>query len=273
MGCKTKIGWTESTWNPVTGCTKVSAGCAHCYAERVAKRLQAMGQSNYANGFEMRMHIDALEIPLHWKKPRRIFVNSMSDLFHEGIPLVFIREVFSIMAQASWHQFQILTKRAKRLTELASTLYWPPNVWMGVSVENQECADKRIPALLQVPAAVRFVSCEPLLGNIVLTQIGIPDDNFNNENYHYFNVLKSYRRYCDPFQYSVDWVIVGGESGPKARPMELEWARDIRDQCKFYGVPLFMKQLGGYPNKQSSPIDWPEDLRVQEYPREMIYHD
>lgn len=265
MGCKTKIGWTESTWNPVTGCTKVSAGCAHCYAERVAKRLQTMGQPNYANGFELRMHPDALSIPLHWKKPRKIFVCSMSDLFHEEIPTIFIQAVFRYMAKASWHQFQVLTKRAKRLSEIAPKLAWPPNVWMGVSVENQECADERIPVLLQVPASVRFVSCEPLLENISLTSIGISEDNCK-EKVYYFNVLKNYRRYGDPLQYSLDWVIVGGESGPKARPMELEWARDIRDQCKCHGVPFFMKQIGGYPNKHSSPIDWPEDLRVQEYP-------
>jgi len=183
-----KIEWTESTWNPVTGCTKISAGCANCYAERMAKRLLAMGQVNYANGFELTMHPHALEHPLKWKKPRVIFVNSMSDLFHEDVTFDFIQQIFDVMRQASWHTFQILTKRGERLAELAPLLNWPDNVWMGVTVENANCAF-RIDHLRNVPAAVRFLSMEPLLS-------AVEDMNLDN----------------------IDWVIVGGESGPGSRP-------------------------------------------------------
>ena len=160
-----KIEWTESTWNPVTGCTKISAGCAHCYAERMALRLQAMGQANYANGFELTLHPHALEHPLKWKKPQIIFVNSMSDLFHEDVPLEFIHQIFDVMTRAHWHTFQILTKRSERLAELAPLLNWPDNVWMGVTVENDKCVH-RIDDLRTVPAAVRFLSMEPLLSAV-----------------------------------------------------------------------------------------------------------
>jgi protein gp37 len=215
------IEWTESTWNPVTGCTKISEGCAHCYAERMAKRLQAMGQRNYARGFQLTTHEDALDLPLHWKRPQSIFVNSMSDLFHEQTPFAFIRRVFAVMEEASWHRFQVLTKRSIRLAKLASLLPWPGNVWMGVTVENGDFTF-RIDDLREVPAAVRFLSLEPLLGPM-------PELNLAG----------------------IDWVIVGGESGPGARPMEPAWALDLLGQCRRARVPFFFKQWGG-PNKKKA---------------------
>ncbi len=224
MADKSPIEWTQATWNPVTGCTKVSPGCKHCYAERLAKRLQAMGVKKYANGFKVTLHEDALEIPLRWKQPRIIFVNSMSDLFHEEVPLEFIRKVFAVMKQAHQHIFQVLTKRAERMAELAPLLEWPPNVWMGVSVENQRYT-YRIDLLRQVPASVRFLSLEPLLGPI-------PDLNLDG----------------------IHWVIVGGESGPGARPMKKEWVLEIRDQCIRAGVPFFFKQWGGVHKSRNGRI-------------------
>jgi len=219
-----KIEWTESTWNPVTGCTKITAGCKNCYAERMAKRLQAMGQANYANGFELTMHPHVLEYPLGWKKPQVIFVNSMSDLFHEDVPLDYIRQIFDVMTRANWHTFQILTKRSERLAELAPLLNWPENVWMGVTVENADCA-YRIDDLRDVPCAVRFLSMEPLLS-------GVEDMNLDN----------------------IDWVIVGGESGPGSRPIELDWVRDIRLQCQNADVPFFFKQWGGVNKKKTGRL-------------------
>ena len=219
-----KIEWTESTWNPVTGCTKISAGCINCYAQRMAKRLKAMGQANYANGFEVAMHPHVLERPLTWKKPQMIFVNSMSDLFHDDIPLDFIRRIFDVMQRASWHTFQVLTKRAERLAELSSLLNWPDNVWMGVTVENNDCAH-RIDLLRDIPAAVRFLSMEPLLSAA---------DNMNLDN--------------------IDWVIVGGESGPGARPVEKKWVRSIRRQCQQVKVPFFFKQWGGVNKKKAGRL-------------------
>jgi protein gp37 len=216
---KTTIEWTESTWNPVTGCTKISPGCKHCYAERMAKRLRAMGQMRYRNGFEVTLHPDILPYPLQWKKPQRIFVNSMSDLFHEEVPLEFIRQVFQIMAQASRHQFQILTKRAERLSQVAGDLPWTGNIWMGVSVEHEDYLD-RISHLRQIPAAVRFLSLEPLLGPVDRIPL-----------------------------HGIDWVIVGGESGPGARNLQPEWVRSIRNQCRTHGVPFFFKQWGGFNKK------------------------
>ena len=219
-----RIEWRESTWNPVTGCTKISSGCANCYAERMAKRLKAMGQANYVNGFEVTTHPHVLEHPLNWKKPQVIFVNSMSDLFHEDIPLEFIERVFDVMTRASWHTFQILTKRAERLAEMAPLLNWPDNVWMGVTVENADCA-YRIAHLQNVPAAVRFLSMEPLLSRVV-------DINLAN----------------------IDWVIVGGESGPGSRPIEERWVRDIRKQCRKANVPFFFKQWGGVNKKKAGRL-------------------
>ena len=215
MATNTKIEWTEVTWNPVTGCTKVSAGCQHCYAERMARRLSAMGQARYRNGFRVTLQEDLLALPLRWRQPRLVFVNSMSDLFHEEVPLAFIRRVFATMAACPQHTFQILTKRSQRLCEIASLLDWPPNVWMGVSVENAQ-AQTRIGDLRHVQAGVRFLSCEPLLG---------PLDALHLEG--------------------IQWVIVGGESGPQARPMQHAWVESILRQCRTAGVAFFFKQWGG----------------------------
>ena len=220
----TRIEWTDSTWNPVTGCTKVSSGCANCYAERMALRLQAMGQSNYENGFRVQIHEHALRLPLNWRKPQVIFVNSMGDLFHDEVPLWFIERVFETMEEANWHQFQMLTKRDERLAELAPGLRWPPNVWMGVSVENRATL-RRMDALRGVPAAVRFVSFEPLLEDLGR---------------------------CDLDR--IDWAIVGGESGPGARPIEEAWVIGLRDQIVAAGVPFFFKQWGGTNKKKNSRL-------------------
>jgi len=221
MGAKSAIEWTESTWNPVTGCTKISSGCKHCYAERMAIRLKAMGQTNYANGFELTIHEHALELPLRWKKPQTIFVNSMSDLFHENIPPAFIQKAFRIMEQAHWHRFQILTKRSDQLLKLNPKLFWNSNIWMGVSVENQDYTF-RIDHLRKVGAKVKFISFEPLLGPI-----------------HGLNLT------------GIDWVIVGGESGHGARSMDPSWVLDIRNQCQKAKVPFFFKQWGGLNRKKT----------------------
>jgi len=221
MAAKSTIEWTESTWNPITGCTKISAGCANCYAERMAKRLRAMGQPNYTNGFEVTIHDHVLDTPLHWQKPQTIFVNSMSDLFHENVPEAFILNIFNVMKNAHWHRFQILTKRAGRLAAMSGKLPWTPNIWMGVSVENADYKF-RIDALRQSGAHIKFLSIEPLIG-----PVGILDLEH------------------------IDWVIVGGESGPKARPIAIEWVREIRDQCKVNKVPFFFKQWGGTRKKKN----------------------
>ena len=224
MGAKSSIEWTDSTWNPVTGCTKVSPGCANCYAERMARRLQAMGQPNYANGFQVSTHPHMLEKPLEWQQGQAIFVNSMSDLFHRDVPDAFIREVFEVMRRADWHLFQVLTKRSKRLVHMAPSLPWPGNVWAGVSVENEDYL-LRVDHLRTVPAAVRFVSFEPLLGPI-----------------HSFDLD------------AIDWVIVGGESGPGAREIKREWVTEIRDQCLEAEVPFFFKQWGGPDKKRTGRL-------------------
>jgi len=218
------IEWTESTWNPLTGCTKISPGCKNCYAERMARRLKAMGQPNYVNGFKLTAHEHMLERPLNWKKPQMIFVNSMSDLFHRDAPLEFIHKVFDIMRRAWWHQFQVLTKRARRLLELNGDVDWPVNVWMGVSVENEDYIF-RIDHLKQTDARIKFLSLEPLLGPL-------PDLDLNG----------------------LDWIIVGGESGPRARPMAEEWVTDIRDQCLAANVPFFFKQWGGVWKKRNGRV-------------------
>jgi protein gp37 len=219
MGDKTGIEWTDATWNPVTGCNKISPGCKHCYAETMADRLQAMGQRNYANGFVLTLQPHMLDRPLLWKRPRTIFVNSMSDLFHADVPCDYIQRVFEVMRQAYWHRFQVLTKRANRLAKMAPDLLFPSNVWVGVSVETQKYAF-RIDCLRQVPAAVRFLSLEPLLGPL-------PELDLRG----------------------IHWVIVGGESGPGARPMSKEWVTDLRDQCLRAQVPFFFKQWGGVNKK------------------------
>ncbi len=224
MGTRSAIEWTEATWNPITGCTKISPGCAHCYAERMTRRLQAMGQPNYARGFELTTHEQMLNVPLSWKKGQMIFVNSMSDLFHDGVPEDFIQHVFEVMRNASWHTFQVLTKRSRRLYEMSPKLDWPANVWMGVSVENQDYTF-RIHDLQQTGAYIKFLSLEPLLGPIPALDLG-----------------------------GIDWVIVGGESGPGARSMQKEWATAIRDQCLEAHVAFFFKQWGGIRRKEAGRV-------------------
>jgi len=224
MAQNSKIEWTESTWNPVTGCTKISIGCKNCYAERMALRLKAAGQANYRNGFRITIHPHVLETPLRWKQPRIIFVNSMSDLFHKGVPMDFILKIFNVMHRTPRHQYQILTKRSQRLLQLDSELPWLENMCMGVTVENSDYTF-RIDHLRQTSAAIKFVSFEPLLGPV-------PNINLNG----------------------IDWAIVGGESGPGARPMLREWAVDIRDQCLAAGVPFFFKQWGGVNKKKNGRI-------------------
>jgi protein gp37 len=308
----TSIEWTDATWNPVTGCSKVSPGCAHCYAERLAPKVFA-GQIvtvATADGFDLerrkreftdvRTHKDRLDQPLRWQKPRRIFVNSMSDLFHEDVPDAFIDRVFAVMALARRHTFQILTKRADRMRKYFDGIgirqeligieaerisgfdrydvsgigaRWKlplPNVWLGVSVENQHFADERIPLLLKTPAAVRFISAEPLLEPVNLK------DAIERGLWDVANSGKI------PPKPAIDWVIVGGESGPGARPMDLAWARVIVQQCKSASVPCFVKQLGARPfglshrpdhgslvlrdRKGGDPSEWPENLRIRQFP-------
>jgi protein gp37 len=214
-----KIEWTEATWNPVTGCRKVSPGCAHCYAETFAERWRGVRGHPYEQGFDLKLWPERLEIPLRWRRPRMIFVNSMSDLFHEDIPEGFIADVFDVMHRADWHVFQILTKRHDRLADLGPSLEWPPNVWMGVSIENRRFVH-RADALRAVPAAVRFISAEPLLG---------PLDGLDLTG--------------------IDWLIAGGESGPRHRVMRADWPRNLRDLCREEGVAYFFKQWGGRTSK------------------------
>jgi protein gp37 len=242
MGDKSKIEWTDATWNPVTGCTKVSPGCDHCYAERIVERFKGKGAFEVVVRSEEKLYA-----PLKWRKPRRVFVNSMSDLFHDDVPDSFIARVFSVMARTPQHSYQLLTKRHARMRSLLNRksfrdnlldmlpdAVWPlPNVWLGVSVEDQKWADIRIPALLNTPAAVRFLSCEPLLGSVdILHPYLVPGPDCACERGG---------SVCDP---TIDWVIAGGESGPGARPMHPDWARSLRDQCFAAGVPYFFKQWG-----------------------------
>jgi protein gp37 len=247
------IEWTEATWNPTTGCDKTSPGCDHCYALTLAKRLKAMGQPKYqrdgdprtsGSGFGLTLHPTALDIPTTWTRPRKIFVNSMSDLFHPAVPVTYIRRVFDVMVATPRHEYQILTKRSKRLAEIADQVEWPANVWIGVSVETARYAF-RIDHLRNVPAVVRFLSCEPLLG---------PLDDLDLSG--------------------IDWVIVGGESGRGARPMQLSWVYDIRKQCSDARIPFFFKQLGthlatelGRRGKGHDIEDLPAQLRVREWPQ------
>jgi protein gp37 len=220
MATNSEIEWTDATWNPVTGCSKISPGCKHCYAARMANRLQAMGQANYRNGFEVTLQPKMLDLPLQWKSSKRIFVNSMSDLFHPDVPLSYIKQVFVVMHRAPWHQYQILTKRSERLLELNDKVEWAPQIWMGVSVENQRYVS-RITDLRKTDAHVKFLSLEPLLGPLRKLKLG-----------------------------GIDWAIVGGESGPGARPVDPEWVTDIRDQCLAADVPFFFKQWGGVQKKR-----------------------
>ena len=254
MVTDTKIEWTESTWNPVRGCTRISEGCRFCYAERIASRFAREGLAyegiakmtkagpRWTNRIQLVRHL--LEQPLKWKKSRSIFVNSMSDLFHEDVPFAYIQEVFGVMERADWHQFQVLTKRAERLAELSPKLVWSPNVWMGVSVEDEDYTF-RIDCLRGTPAQTKFLSLEPLLGGLGNLKLD-----------------------------GIDWVIVGGESGPNARPMKEEWVTDIRNQCRAASVPLFVKQMGtdwarkqGRGGKGDDMSEWRPDLRIRDYPK------
>jgi protein gp37 len=214
-----RIEWTHATWNPVTGCDKVSPGCAHCYAETFAERFRGVPGHPYQQGFDLKLWPERLAVPLTWKRPRLIFVNSMSDLFHEDIPFTFVQSIFRTMRQADWHTFQVLTKRADRLAQLAPMLDWPSNVWMGVSIENRRFV-WRADRLRTVPAAVRFISAEPLLGR--LEGLDLSD---------------------------IDWLIAGGESGHRHRPVKVEWFRELRDRCHVEGVKFFFKQWGGNTSK------------------------
>ena len=224
MALKSKIEWTEATWNPVTGCSKLSEGCANCYAERLAKRLRAMGNPRYKNGFEITLHHDLVDLPLRWKEPKFIFVNSMSDLFHEKIPVSFIKKVFKTIQSAPEHIFQILTKRSSRLAELAGDLYGPENLWMGVTIESERVI-KRVSDLKSTAAHVKFLSLEPLLSAV---------DHLSTEG--------------------IDWIVVGGESGPGCRAMKPEWVRSIRDKCLRNDIPFFFKQWGGTRKNLSGKV-------------------
>jgi len=221
MATKSAIEWTESTWNPVTGCTKISSGCKNCYAERMAKRLHAMGQPNYRNGFEVTTHPHALELPLSWKKPQTIFVNSMSDLFHNDIPGDFILNVFEVMNKAGWHHYQVLTKRSERMLAMNKILPHSNHIWLGVTVENADYK-KRINDLREMNCNVKFISFEPLLGKLGKLNLK-----------------------------GIDWAIVGGESGPGARPIKEEWILEIKNQCDEQSVPFFFKQWGGVHKKKN----------------------
>ncbi len=231
-----KIEWTEETWNPVTGCTKISDGCRNCYAEKMAKRLKAMGQANYANGFEVTTHPHTLEIPLHWRKPREVFVCSMSDPFHKDVPFMFIDKVMQTIKATKQHTYFMLTKRPARMAlYMAARRPWLGNLWLGTTVENQKAANERIPYLVQCADARLFLSMEPLLGGVKFSSLN-----------------------------GIDGVIVGGESGPGARPMDPVWVKSIRDQCAAAGVPFFMKQMSGRTPKQREAI--PTDLNIKELP-------
>jgi protein gp37 len=239
MADRSRIEWTHATWNPVTGCSKVSPGCAHCYAETFAERFRGVPGHPYEQGFDLKLWPDRLELPLTWRRSRLIFVNSMSDLFHESVPDTFIRQVFGTMAKAEWHTFQVLTKRHERLERLAPDLEWPDNVWMGVSIENRRWV-KRADSLRAVKAAVRFISAEPLLGPLEGLDLA-----------------------------GIQWLIAGGESGPRHRPVHIEWIRDLRERCQMADVPFFFKQWGGRTSKiggreldgqewNGMPSDWAE---------------
>ncbi len=215
MSGRSSIEWTEVTWNPVTGCTKISHGCKFCYAERMSKRLQAMGMDKYQNGFAVTTHESTINAPLKWRKPRLVFVNSMSDLFHKSVPSTFIEAVFQVMNRASQHTFQVLTKRPSRVVQMKEKLRWTPNIWLGTSIESERWIG-RLEHLKEFDAQTKFLSLEPLLAPLPYIQLD-----------------------------GVDWVIVGGESGPRARPIEADWVRDIRDNCIKNNVPFFFKQWGG----------------------------
>lgn len=316
MSAASSIEWTERTWNPTTGCDKISPGCDTCYALTMARRLKGMGNAKYQRdgdprtsgpGFALTVHPDAVNLPLRWRKPSTVFVNSMSDLFHHDVPERFVGDVWNTMALAEQHQFQILTKRPARARKILNGWadagwYWRrtdmmwcgpltgplPNVWLGTSTEDQRHADVRIPHLLATPAAVRFISAEPLLGPLDLREhFGVPWNRaiqHSHENPRHtlgpydfdapFSRIDCGDCGFDAYPSPLTWVIVGGESGPGARPMDLDWVRDIRDQCAATGTSLFVKQLGTVWAKQNhatsrkagDPLEWPEDLRIRQMP-------
>lgn len=239
MGDKSAIEWTDATWNPVTGCTAISAGCDHCYAELLSYRLQKMGVAKYRNGFDVTLHPDALMQPLRWKAPRRVFVNSMSDLFHARVPREFVVQIWEVMARCPQHTFQVLTKRPERMARFTSEYPAPANVWLGTSVEDDRVL-QRVDRLRECHAAVRFLSCEPLIG---------PLDGLNLAGIH--------------------WVIVGGESGVHHRPIDVEWVRRIRGECLRANVPFFFKQWGGHtPKKGGRELDgqtWDESPTLPDH--------
>lgn len=287
---KTSIEWTERTWNPTTGCDRVSAGCDHCYALARARMNKAAGSPAYQNdghpltsgpGFALTLQPDRLEQPLHWRQPSMVFVNSMSDLFHDAVPIAFLRRVFDIMERCERHTFQILTKRATRLQRIAHELPWPPNVWMGVSVEDQAQVQRRAARLLTVPAAVRWLSVEPMIGPVDLGGLldygWCPVHGFDWHECRGPNPLDWRDRGCE--QQRLGWVVIGGESGHGARPFDPKWARDLIERCRGAGVPVFMKQMGAewarshvaYKGnkrdvKGGHMLTWPKDLRVREWP-------
>lgn len=224
MAAHSKIEWTSSTWNPITGCTKISSGCEHCYAEKMSLRLMHMGKEKYKNGFQLTIHEECFNEPIHWKKPQTIFVNSMSDLFHKDVPVAVIQRLFSTMKTASWHTFQVLTKRSDRLLELNKDLDWVENIWMGVTIEASEYLN-RLSDLTMTDAFIKFLSLEPLLGPLGDLDLS-----------------------------GINWVIVGGESGPGARPMEEAWVLEIRDQCLEQNIPFFFKQWGGVNKKKNGRL-------------------
>ena len=234
----TSIEWTDETWNPVTGCTKISEGCRHCYAERMAGRLKLMKHPKYGDGFKVRCHPDELPRPSRWRKPRRVFVCSMSDLFHADVPDVFIAQVFCAIRAYRRHTFQVLTKRPARAMHLTERgwIEWPPNVWAGISAEDQRTLNRRLVRLLQIPAAVRWISAEPLLEEITVFDMDGPID------------------VPDGMESPLHWVVCGGESGPGARPMDPLWARSLRDQCERHNVPFFFKQWGGVNKKKAGRL-------------------
>lgn len=239
MGSQTSIEWTDATWNPVVGCTKISPGCANCYAFTLAERFRGVPGHPFEYGFDLRLAPHRLQDPLSWRKPRKIFTCSMSDMFHEHIPLEYIKGIFGVMQSAHWHTFQILTKRSQRLAVVAPSLPWPRNVWVGVSVENAQYLP-RIHELATVPAAIKFLSLEPLLGP--LEQLPLE---------------------------GIDWVIAGGESGHRARPMDPNWVRSIRDQCDRAGVAFFFKQYGGPRNKRGGATARLDGRLWHQFPKPM----
>jgi protein gp37 len=301
MSDRSRIEWCDASWNPVSGCSHVSPGCDHCYAETLSQRYKwttkPWGAQHAAEN--VKLHPERLDQPLRWRKPRRIFVNSMSDLFHELVPFEFVDRVMTVMQAADHHVFQVLTKRPQRMLDYLSAWQkrepWsapPKHVWWGVSVEDQRRADERIPLLLQTPAAVRWVSAEPLLGPLDLRPFMWPTQWSWDAKYRTPEEAVAAGAYAERKPQAlvaagrsfVRWVVVGGESGPGARPMDVHWARDIVAQCKAAGVPAFVKQLGvkpvertngvltwpDYPlrdRKGGDPVEWPEGLHVREYPR------